>query len=1057
MPATDVQGMLVRIEATTAQLRQEVMRGDAVVGQAAQGIDQNLAKVDKAFDRTGANAGGLQSALSSAFGAVSLATAGAVAGLVAITTSTLDYAKEVKNLSALSNTSVEDFQRMAYAAKTVGIEQEKLSDILKDTNDRVGEFLQRGGGEMSDFFKEIAPQVGVTAEQFRNLSGPQALQLYYNSLEKAGLNQQQITTYMEAMADEATALIPLLKDSGKAFQELGDRGQAAGGVLSGLDIERMVQVKQSITDMEASFSGATRQLVSGLLPGIESVTQRLQGMTDNGASQKLGEAIGFLAENINFVVAALGARWAAAFAGYISGMAQSAIATIEAEKAITRQSASLYQLAVANQTAAQSAVIRAEKEAVAARGTAVQTQMSIQLAEARLAERAATERVAVAAAGLRGVAGTVMAVLGGPVGLAALALGAGAAFLTMSSNASAASVSVEQLKRPIQELRQEFIALNKDQRQALLVTTMRQQQQATEDADGAFKDLLGTIKQQAGATIAGRITQELQSARESGKGLDDTLTDLQKRRIIPESAMGDLRVAAGNLDTLDSKSRKLSETQAVYSKELNASTESQKKNADQNQAGINTATQQLQTLQKQLNTLKDKTTLEAAERVIAENNIDTQGELAQQLRQVARDIDAQKDAKKADTQATKDANSEQTKLNQQLKEAADAYKQLKQQFDPAGAAQDDFAKKTAELELLHKNGKLTQEQYGQGVSWLKQQFDTAIASANGLSEALKYQADLERQLANAKAQYDLDAAAVGMGDKEAQRIQARLQLEQQTNDKVLQLRTELATATTEKQRQELEKQIALTQEYGAKQADAMVEGYQKVDQAQADWSNGAKAAWENYRDNTANVAAQTRDLFDDMFSGAEDALTEFVKTGKLSFKDLADSIVEDLIRIQIRKALVNAVGSAAGSSNSYMAAIGSFLQQAKGGAWDGGVQKFAKGAAFTNGLFDQPTRFSMAGGGLGELGEAGPEAVMPLTRGPDGSLGVVAHGGGSGGETSLAFGGVTQHISVGGNADAATIAQVRQAAQEGAKAGYDLALQDAKRNGPLMQMIRKQK
>lgn len=1052
MAATDVQGMLVRIEATTAQLRQEMLRGDSAVGQSADSIDKSLSRVDKAFDRTGANAGGLQSAISSAFGAVSIATAGAVAGLVAIATSTLEYAKEVKNLAALSNTSVEDFQRLAYAARTVGVEQDKLADILKDTNDRVGEFLQRGGGEMADFFKEIAPRVGVTAEQFARLSGPQALQLYYSSLEKAGLNQQQVTTYMESMADEATALIPLLKDSGKAFQELGDRGQYAGGILSGLDIERMVQVNQSIVDLKASFTGVTRQLVSGMLPGIESVTQRLQSMSDNGGARALGEAIGFLAENINLVIAALGARSAAAFAGYIAGMAKAAAASISSEVAATRQAAATLQVAIAQQRAAETATILAAREAVAARGTAVQTEMAIQHAAARQTEAAAIARVAAAQAGLRSVAGTVMGILGGPVGLAALALGAGAAFLTMSSNASAASVSVEQLKRPIQELRQEFIALNKDQRQALLVTTMRQQQQATEDADGAFKDLLGTIKQQAGATIAGRITQELQSARQSGKGLDDTLTDLQKRRIIPESAMGDLRVAAGNLDTLDSKSRKLAQTQAVYSKELNANTESQKKNTDQNQAGINTATQQLQTLQKQLNTLKDKTTLEAAERVIAENNIDTQGELAQQLRQVARDIDAQKDAKKADTQATKDATTEQTKLNQQLKEAADGYKQLKQQFDPAGAAQDDFAKKTAELELLHKNGKLTQEQYAQGVSWLKQQFDTAIASANGLSEALKYQADLERQLANAKAQYDLDAASVGMGDQEAQRLQARLQLEQQTNDRVLQLRTELATATTEKQRQELEKQIALTQEYGAKQADAMVEGYKKVDQAQADWSNGAQAAWKNYRDNTANVAGQTKDLFDDMFRGAEDALTEFVKTGKLSFKDLADSIVEDLIRIQIRKLMVAAIDKATSSSSSFLSGAGSMFQQAKGGAWSGGVQKFAKGGSFTNGLFDQPTRFSMADGGTGELGEAGPEAVMPLTRGPDGSLGVMAHGGG-GSQTTVDMGGITQHFSFNSQNDAALQSMLARAAEQGAKAGYQAVAKDFSTNGPLRRML----
>jgi len=62
---------------------------------------------------------------------------------------------------------------------------------------------------------------------------------------------------------------------------------------------------------------------------------------------------------------------------------------------------------------------------------------------------------------------------------------------------------------------------------------------------------------------------------------------------------------------------------------------------------------------------------------------------------------------------------------------------------------------------------------------------------------------------------------------------------------------------------------------------------------------------------------------------------------------------------------------------------------AKGGAFDGGVQAFAKGGAFTNGIYSDPTIFKFAkGGSFGVMGEAGPEAVMPLKRGSDGSLGV---------------------------------------------------------------------
>src|SRR5690606_448282 len=125
-----------------------------------------------------------------------------------------------------------EFQRWAAGSKRVGIEQDKLADILKDVNDRVGDFMETGGGPMKDFFEQVAPKVGVTAQQFKNLSGPQALQLYVDTLQKAGLNQQQMTFYLEAMASDATALIPLLQDGGKAMNAYGDAAERSGAILS---------------------------------------------------------------------------------------------------------------------------------------------------------------------------------------------------------------------------------------------------------------------------------------------------------------------------------------------------------------------------------------------------------------------------------------------------------------------------------------------------------------------------------------------------------------------------------------------------------------------------------------------------------------------------------------------------------------------------------------------------------------------------------------------------------------------------------------------------------
>src|SRR5690606_26372918 len=126
----------------------------------------------------------------------------------------------------------EEFQGLAYAARNFGIEQDKLSDILKDVNDKVGEFNSTGGGPMKDFFEQIAPRVGLTADAFRKLSGPQALQLYYDSLQQAGASQQGMTFYMEALASDATALIPLLRDNGKAIKDMSAEAQQLGIVLS---------------------------------------------------------------------------------------------------------------------------------------------------------------------------------------------------------------------------------------------------------------------------------------------------------------------------------------------------------------------------------------------------------------------------------------------------------------------------------------------------------------------------------------------------------------------------------------------------------------------------------------------------------------------------------------------------------------------------------------------------------------------------------------------------------------------------------------------------------
>lgn len=209
-----------------------------------------------------------------------IAAAAAAAG-AALVKNAATSARELDTLTRVSNANAEQFQRWTAGAKTVGIEQQKLADILKDTNDRVGDFLSTGGGPMADFFEQIAPRVGVTAEQFRNLSGPDALQLYVSSLQKANLSQSEMTFYMEAMASDASTLLPLLRDNGAAMGELGDTAQRVGAVVDNETQAALLGLNEQFEVMDLVTQGAKNTLVKELLPAITSVSSVMVDYSTN--------------------------------------------------------------------------------------------------------------------------------------------------------------------------------------------------------------------------------------------------------------------------------------------------------------------------------------------------------------------------------------------------------------------------------------------------------------------------------------------------------------------------------------------------------------------------------------------------------------------------------------------------------------------------------------------------------------------------------------------------------------------------------------------------------
>lgn len=153
------------------------------------------------------------------------------------------------------------------------------------------------------------------------------------------------------------------------------------------------------------------------------------------------------------------------------------------------------------------------------------------------------------------------------------------------------------------------------------------------------------------------------------------------------------------------------------------------------------------------------------------------------------------------------------------------------------------------------------------------------------------------------------------------------------------------------------------------------------------------------------------------FEKMGDALADFVLTGKGNFKDLINSMLADLLRFELRQSMMNLYSSLGGGTGIISSIFGSsfsaganigpaslgvdaisqmplgYQNFAKGGAFNEGLMHFARGGAFTNEVVNTPTQFKFAQG-AGVMGEAGPEAIMPLARDSSGNLGVRANGGG---------------------------------------------------------------
>lgn len=373
-----------------------------------------------------------------AFGAV---VAGAsVAGVTAFVNQTINAGNEVQKFSQLANASMAQFQYYAKGAETAGISMESFADKMKDMQDRIGDFQQTGGGPLADFFENIAPLVGVTIEQFQRLSGPEALQLFYDSLEKVGATQNDMKFYMESIISDSSLLIPLLKNGGEGFKKWGDAAQNAGAIMSDSMVEQLVLAKENLKMLDLQWQGFQATLVNNAIPVIQSVADNFDTMKS--------------------VAMVLGAYWAGTYIPVIIKGTQAIVADTAGKVTNTLASRAKtiadYEVAKSN-LAATAAMVRAMGV------TNAQTAAMMVNARAAYQQAAASRAAAVAGTGALGL-------LGGPVGIGVTLAAVAAGYLLMRDSTDESTKSLRENNESVDDAINKYKELDDVRRRSQLVS-----------------------------------------------------------------------------------------------------------------------------------------------------------------------------------------------------------------------------------------------------------------------------------------------------------------------------------------------------------------------------------------------------------------------------------------------------------------------------------------------------------------------------------------------------------------------------------------------------------
>ncbi|MGS3182629.1 hypothetical protein ACB288_02600 [Aeromonas taiwanensis] len=204
-----------------------------------------------------------------------LGVVGSAVGMASAVSSLAQQGRELEQMSNKAGVTVERMQELAYATEQYNVSGDQLADMLKDVQDKLGDFSATGGGEFADWMTNIAPKVGLTIEKLQQMSGPDALIAMQDAMDKTNVSAAEQVFYLESIANDVSTLQPLLRNNGAELQRLTGHYRNLNAALSETDISQLKEMDQQLHDVGLKLQGSFAKAVLGASEQIDWLTDKV--------------------------------------------------------------------------------------------------------------------------------------------------------------------------------------------------------------------------------------------------------------------------------------------------------------------------------------------------------------------------------------------------------------------------------------------------------------------------------------------------------------------------------------------------------------------------------------------------------------------------------------------------------------------------------------------------------------------------------------------------------------------------------------------------------------